>query len=101
MHSVVECRSFSSRASGKFASDEIDQLIGDIATNPRIGKRVSGTGNLYQHHFVSPGQRKFEYDVYYVYVSRSYPVLLVCILKRGTKAALDKVLETLALELLG
>jgi len=99
MHSVVESRSFTSRVRGKYSDAEIDALIDEIASNPKIGKKACGAGNLYQYHWTRTDQSKSDYDVYYVYYSRSRPVLLVCILKRGAKAALDKVLETLALEL--
>ena len=99
MHSVVESRSFTSRVRGKYTEAEIDALIDEIAADPRVGKKVCGAGNLYQYHWTRSDQRKSDYDAYYLFTSRSRPVLLVCILKRGAKAALDKVLETLATEL--
>jgi len=40
-----------------------------------------------------------EYDVYYIFHSKSRPVLLVNIFKRGAKAVLDKVLATLEEEI--
>ena len=99
MHSVVESRSCTARVRSKYSDAEVDALIDEIAENPKIGKKACGAGNLYQYHWTRSDQRKSDYDVYYIYYSRSRPVFLVCILKRGAKAALDKVLEPLALEL--
>ena len=98
MHSIVESRSFTERVRGKYTDDEIDALIELIASNPKVGKKACGAGNLYQYHWTRSDQRRSDYDVYYIYYSRSRPVFLVCVLKRGAKAALDKVLEILALE---
>ena len=99
MHS--ESRSFTAQVRGKYTDAEVEELIDTIAANPKIGKKACGAGNLYQYHWTRGDQRKSDYDVYYLYTSRSRPVLLVCILKRGAKAALDKLFEVLALELIG
>ena len=101
MISVVQSSAFSSRCEGKYGTDEIDALILAISRNPHAGKKLQAAGNLYQYPWSLSRQGRHEYDVYYVFHSKTQPLLLVNIFKRGTKAVLDKVLATLAQEVTG
>ena len=101
MISVVQSAVFQRACQGKFDQAQIDDLISSISRDPKAGHKFQAAGNVYRIAMeAAPGQRH-EYDVYYVYHSSRQPVVLATVLKRGAKAALDKVVAALAEDVVG
>ena len=101
MLTIVQSRSFIRNCDGKYGDEEIDRLLDQLSRDPKSGKKLQAAGNLFQYRWHTSLHRKQEYDVYYIYHSKTQPLLLVDIFKQGTKAILDKVLASLALEITG
>ena len=99
MITVVQSTAFTRRCEGKYTTEQVDELVYEISRDPYVGKKMHAAGNLYQYRWSTASSGKHEYDAYYVFHSKVQPIVLVNIFKRGTKAVLDKVLATLAEEI--
>ena len=99
MITVTQSLSFSSKCRGKYSDAEIDELIEQIAHDPMAGHQLPATSCVYRLAWARTVQKKYEYDVFYVYHSPERPILIVNIFKKGATDVLSKVIATLTEEL--
>ena len=88
---VVETRSFVTRAREVLSADERERLIGEIARAPDAGTILAGTGGVRKLRFGTRGRGKSgSVRVIYYYHDASMPIFLLTVFAKNEKANLSQ-----------
>ena len=88
---VVETRSFVTRAKEVLSADERQRLIGEIARVPDAGTILAGTGGVRKLRFGTRGRGKSgSVRVIYYYHDASMPIFLLTVFAKNEKANLSQ-----------
>ena len=80
MHTVAETPEFRLQAKRLLTEDEITRLIALLASDPKAGDLIPGTGGFRKLRFARKGEGKSGgYRVVYFYFNEQLPVLLASI----------------------
>lgn len=90
-HTVIETPSFLASAKRLLSDAERAALINSIATNPKQGDLIAGTGGARKMRWARPGEGKSGgYRVVFYYYSEAVPVFLLDIFAKNEQANLSK-----------
>lgn len=100
MHTLVRSSEFESKVRNKYSEEVIDQVIDQLAMNPRQGKKFQATNNIYKIGLGGSVSNRHEYELVYYYESKQEPILIINIFKKNEKDVLSKAISNLVNEAL-
>ena len=92
MHTVVETPSFIAAAKAAGMSDITrSEVVAALATNPKTGELMEGTGGFRKFRFARPGQGKRSgFRVISYFHSVAMPVFLITVFSKNQKSNLTR-----------
>jgi mRNA-degrading endonuclease RelE of RelBE toxin-antitoxin system len=91
MHGVAESHEFRTQARKLLTEEEIVVLISLLASDPKAGDLIAGTGGFRKLRFARQGGgKRGGYRVVYFYYDERLPVLLASVYAKNEKEGLTK-----------
>jgi hypothetical protein len=91
MITIVELPEFLRRSSKRLKSSDRQSIINYLASHPKSGDLVKGTGGIRKLRWAASGKGKSGgFRVVYYYHNKSMPLFLLTVFSKGEKANLSK-----------
>lgn len=91
MMTVAETASWEAATSGRLSEDEITDVISLIASDPKVGVLLEGTGGIRKVRIKAKGKGKSGgARVVYYFHNETFPVFLLTMFTKGQKANLTQ-----------
>ena len=95
MRSVIEYPDFVRRAIKEFGEAGREEIVTQLSDNPKSGVPLDHFGGIRKLDWPQPGRRGDAFAVYFHGGTRTFPLAIIALFKKGEKQVLDKLIETL------
>ncbi len=99
MITIVQSRRFTRDATKRLTTEALDQLLDSLVENPRVGSVTTSSRFLFCYRLEQQPNQRYEFDLYYLYHSKSKPLLLLGLFRRGSKAIADLIFQAMLFEI--
>lgn len=92
MQTVIISNFFIEKINQKYSAEFIDKIVEEISLNPKTGKLISSSKNLYLYKLGICDKKKHKYNLVYFFENRNTSIYFINIFKDKESDILNKAI---------